>query len=711
MPLTWVKTEQGYASTNLRYSILRLPSGRFELGGTKGTLADLKAEAERMESEERSNATADTFVQAMRNKEWAIEPQPQPTGGQHAAPTTTEADFAAHDARTNGHGKPASLPPTKGTWAGLPTGPNVQNIPKPSASVPQSALAARYAPAEQQDTAPHLIVEARAGTGKTTTLVCALQVLNGQIPTDAKGREITPSPQQRAVWDAVALSRGKAKSVGFVAFNKSIATELQRRVPAGVQAMTMHSLGYRAVRQALGDLALGEWVIQDYCHELLGIGPRPADPGDVPPAERKAFEAEIKAWNAQRLQVQPVVNATKELVSLCKINLVYPEDAESWAVELDRLASHYEIELTDGGRNYRDQVFALVPEVLNRCLEPRGKITYDDMIWLPVALGLPVQQFDLLLVDEAQDLNRCQQSLAKKAGKRLILCGDPKQAIYGFAGADSDSMNRLLKELGGITREVWYGKEQVVDNERGCLILPLTVTRRCGRAIVAEANKKVADFHAHESNPDGKVSTALYSHDADDRERPWEKTYAATAGPGDMVLCRVNAPLISQCFRFLKRGIKANIQGRDVAKGLVSTVTKSKANTVLELQAYLESWLEDETRKEQSKKNPGEAKLIALQDRHDCLLCFCDGLPSAGSVEMVVDRIQAIFTDNKEAPGIRLSSIHKAKGLEAYRVFFLQPKGGECPHPMAKSSWQREQEDNLWYVAVTRAIGELVFVS
>jgi len=70
-----------------------------------------------------------------------------------------------------------------------------------------------------------------------------------------------------------------------------------------------------------------------------------------------------------------------------------------------------------------------------------------------------------------------------------------------------------------------------------------------------------------------------------------------------------------------------------------------------------------------------------------------------------------VFTDSLDTVGIKLSSIHKAKGLEAHRVFFLRPKGGECPHPMAKTGWQRGQEQNLLYVAITRAIEELVYVS
>lgn len=56
-------------------------------------------------------------------------------------------------------------------------------------------------------TPPHLIIEARAGTGKTTTLVEGLKVMRG-VET-----AFTPSEQQRAIWDSLSLSRD-AKTVG-----------------------------------------------------------------------------------------------------------------------------------------------------------------------------------------------------------------------------------------------------------------------------------------------------------------------------------------------------------------------------------------------------------------------------------------------------------------------------------------------------------------
>lgn len=360
-----------------------------------------------------------------------------------------------------------------------------------SSATPLSKLLKRSIDQLQESEAgqpPHLIVEARAGTGKTTTLIEGLKKLKG-LPTS-----IEPSPQQAAVWEQMALSKD-VKTLCMVAFNKSIAEELKRRVPPGCEASTMHSMGFRAVQRAFGRLEVSSWVTQDIISELL--------------------ETDIRELRRTK---SVVLKATEELVSLCKMNLSHrdpcgndlkPGDPD-WVEVLTDLASYYDIDLNGS----RAEVFALVPRVLERAKEPKGKISFDDMIWLPVVLDLPMTKFDLLLCDEVQDFNRVQQALAKRAGKRLIMVGDPAQAIYGFAGADSQSMPRMAKELGRCF--ACDNRAEVPEScfacggKPKCVILLLTVTRRCGKAIVEEARKIVPDFEAHESNPEGKVYFARY---------------------------------------------------------------------------------------------------------------------------------------------------------------------------------------------------------
>lgn len=549
---------------------------------------------------------------------------------------------------------------------------------------------------------PHVIVVARAGTGKTFSMVVGVVYkfrhrVNGlwKELVDRLGFEPVPSPQQQAVWNAMEL--GDAKTVKFCAFNKAIVGEFESRWGWVIERLkcagitldfsTMHSTGYRAVLKAFPDLRSrkpSEYRTQEHMERMMGT--------------------DIREF---RKRHPVMVKATEQLVSLCKQNLVsFGVQVTGWTQELDKLASHYEVETrSDQGKDYREVVFEMVPRVLEACKDVAKDrmVDFNDMIWLPVVLGLPVAQYDLLLVDECQDLNRCQQELAVKSGRRLVLCGDPRQAIYGFAGADAKSMERMenkLRAAGGVE------------------VLPLTVTRRCGRAIVKEANEIVEDFYAHETCCDGEVSHARYPVQGGGKDQygevlerdelPWDKTYCAQLVPGDMVLCRVNAPLVSQCFRLIMNGVLATIRGRDIGAGLIATVEKLDAADVPELVAKVKNWVAREVSKEQARRNPEEAKIIAVQDRGDCILAFTE---MATTVQDVVDNINLIFSDERNVEAVTLSSVHKAKGLEADTVYILIPKGASMPHPMARSAWQQEQEMNLKYVAITRAIRRLVWVT
>jgi superfamily I DNA/RNA helicase len=494
--------------------------------------------------------------------------------------------------------------------------------------------------------APHLIIEAGAGTGKTTTLVEGLNVLLGVTP------KIEPSEQQLAIWMALAKSIPEEKSffegtAAFVAFNKSIADELKRRIPSKFEAMTMHSLGFKSVRGAFGNVVPDSSRVQMNLSKYMGI--------DI--------------WDIHRRYPQ-LVSTVEELVKMCKMNLVGTFEPLEFSDMLN-LASRYDITYEGNW----SKVFELVTAILemSRRVEVDRMIDYDDQVWLPIALNLHVNQYDILLVDEAQDLNPCQHALTFRAGKRLVYCGDPRQAIYGFTGADCDSMATL--------------QEKLAATKAGCEKLSLTVTRRCGKKIVKLVNEIVPTLQAHESNPEGEVADLSVAQ------------YQKSVRGGDLVVCRCNAPLVSECFRFLKSRQLCRIQGRDIGTALVRTIQSVKATSVEDLITKLGEWLERALTKERRKKFPSEDKLRSLNDRHDCLMLFCN----AKTIQEIIDNIKTLFTDNAEKGAILCSSIHKAKGLEANRVFLLLLKEAPLPHPMAKTPEAKAQEVNLEYVAKTRA--------
>lgn len=517
---------------------------------------------------------------------------------------------------------------------------------------------------------PHVEVQALAGTGKTTTAVRGLMFARGMDPG------ITPSPEQAAVWDR--LRAEPWATARLSAFNSAITAEAGRKLEEagltarGVEAKGIHALGKACVLKAFPDcrrmnLDKASWVVRDRVAAAMGV-----NWGDLRRDRRAAATADAAA----------------ELVDLCKQTLTEP-DREG----LDALTSRFDVDL-DGTSAAR--VYPLVSQVLDACKVPAdGRYDFNDMLWLPYVHDLRPWQVDLQIIDESQDLNRAQQELMFKAGRRIVFVGDRNQAIYGFAGADAESMDRMGSVLGG--------------GPRGLTRLPLTVTRRCGKAVVEEARRFVPEYRAHESNPDGKVGEARYTSEGAGekrREVPWEKSYGPLVRPGAMVLCRCNAPLVSQCFKFLAMGVPANIQGKQIGRGITALVRKSKADTVRDLVLWVGGWLEREQDAERAKRHPSDVRLEALQDRHDCVLAFCEG---EESVAGVINKVERLFTDSRDNPGVKFSTGHKAKGLEADQVFILDlPNIG--PRPDRLKDWELVQERNLRYVMITRAIRELTYV-
>lgn len=73
----------------------------------------------------------------------------------------------------------------------------------------------------------------------------------------------------------------------------------------------------------------------------------------------------------------------------------------------------------------------------------------------------------------------------------------------------------------------------------------------------------------------------------------------------------------------------------------------------------------------------------------------------------LIEHINSIFGIQND--GIMLSTIHKAKGLEADNVYILCRSS--MPSKLAVSDWEIEQEKNLIYVAITRPKQKLGFIS
>ena len=468
----------------------------------------------------------------------------------------------------------------------------------------------------------HLVVEAGAGTGKTTTILWA----------------ITYAPES---------------DILLCAFNRDIATELQKRLNnPNATARTIHSLGYAAVAKNWRG-----WKVDASRAGLLAL----AVCGSQTPEPVIRLVANL---HTKGREIAPHARNLGDLTDLAIRFECEPD--ESWAVE------GFDLKFVETKALEAMELAAKGPS--------NGVIDYSDMIYLPLRNNWLTPRFNLVVGDEAQDWTAAQLEMMQRVCRgRICVVGDSNQAIYGFRGADADSMSRLTKEL-------------------GAEVLGLRVTRRCGRAIVSMAQSIVPDFYAHESNAEGLV-----------RNLDIAKLTAEVAN-GDFVLSRVNAPLVSVAMKLLREGKRARIKGRDIGKSLMTIVRKlasgKAANSVPMLIDRIGAWRDKEQARllpqlnRESSRAAATSKMEAIEDQAETLVNIAEG---ATSVEEVLNRIDHLFTDDGLGTKgvITCSSVHKAKGLEADRVFVL-----------AKTlrSGARE-EDNIRYVAITRAKSELVMVT
>lgn len=456
----------------------------------------------------------------------------------------------------------------------------------------------------------NLVIEALAGTGKSTTVEeCVRRTTEGD-------------------------------SVLVCAFNASIAKELKARMPSDVEVSTIHSFGFKALGASSPvRLEVNKFHVADMVQQVLGrdFGSREAR------------------------------SAVAKLVGIAK------GQAFTWKRldplrTLDGWADAFGIDFPRGWDRMRLCGVAL--QILRACEEqPGSQIDYDDMIWLPVVRNLKIPTYAYVFVDETQDLNPTQLELVKRAGEggRIIAVGDRRQAIYGFRGADKNAIPRMIDELRART-------------------LPLSITYRCPKRVVAEANELVPELEAAPSAPEGIVRWASVEE------------LESKAAAGDMVLSRTNAPLVSLAFRWIANGRRATIQGRDIGSGLAAWIKSSNAGTgfgsVVRLMRAIREWRQAEV----ARLDALERDTQAVEDRAACLEALCKGRED---VAEVLQRIETLFADGASG-GILLSSTHRAKGLEAPRVWILRDT--YCVRPGV-------EEENLLYVAITRSKGELIYVS
>lgn len=470
-----------------------------------------------------------------------------------------------------------------------------------------------------------LMVNALAGTGKTTTLTMLAQALPKE-PTLA------------------------------LAFNKKIKEELEKRFPPHFTVMTLNGLGHRAWSFTINkkQMLLDDKKVSKLTTEALKNFP-----------ESKGAWAQIRSAVVHAMGLGLVPSKFEHAKGFIA------DTPDNWS----QINDEYDLGLSAGE-------LKLARAVLIESIEAgfKGHISFDDQIYLPTIFNGSFPRFPVVMVDEAQDLSPLNHAMLRKVSAgRLIVVGDPRQAIYAFRGADTASMAKIRA-----LKTDW-------------IELPLNTTFRCPQLVVERQWDHAPDYVAAPSNPKGVVK--------DWQGTPWNwdnLPYDDVA-----ILCRNNAPLLTMAFKLLRNNIGVTMLGRDIGRGLtrlIKTIEPDQSAPTKAFVGRLAAWKEAEFSKAQA--NDDSTKMESVMDKFECIMAVVQNNTLA-TVADVQKALEALFASDSGL--VTLATGHKSKGLEWSTVIHLDP--WRIPSKFAKTPSELEQENNLRYVLETRTKHTLILAN
>lgn len=470
------------------------------------------------------------------------------------------------------------------------------------------------------------VVEAVAGSGKTTTLIeCA--------------RRIPPGV-----------------SYCVASFNQHIKQELQAK---GIQnAFTINSLGARLLRYRLPFAQIPERPqLPKHQQMMLGLLTRQkvAD----------AIESRVKDKDL----LSDYIKNFERLTHLVSCHCIAPDNA----AEIIDLASAHSIDAEP--YLYPSNLIKWWRQTNIAIAELKGILSHQDQLELPIYYGLePRQKYQVILVDEYQDLSLLHLKIIRKylvENGTILMVGDRKQGLYSWNGADANAVIDECRTFADVVQ------------------LPLSICYRCPSSHLNLVKKWVPQIEARQDAPKGEI----YNIEA------WE--IPGLLGAGDLVLSRYAAPLVPLLIEAINRGVDVAIKkGGELAGDLKEIAKKAyKGDISSDLAEYLER---RKTKLKGSALGDFEDKITAIM-----LVIEAESPNNLAELELAINKY---FKRRITRESAIVSTIHKAKGLEAERVFVLDAK--RLPKRWdGQTRREFEEEIHCAVVALTRATDTLFLCS
>lgn len=272
------------------------------------------------------------------------------------------------------------------------TGPSTASV-APTLIAPNRVAAPAITPTGEQadimqayDEGSDLVIEALAGTGKTTTLklIAAMQPTRPGI---------------------------------YLAFNKSIVREAEGTMPGRVEVTTAHGLAYRAIGHQYG-------------HRLPGHGaPRV-------PAQAMARKLKVKPALLDTGTLNPVVLTRMAQATVAQFIKSADDEVDRKHIPSRVLAYHSPTEVGEA-------VIPIAKRIWEDLASPTGQFYFTHDVYLKLwAMSNPVLPASYIMFDEAQDSDPVIAQIVGRQAAQKLYVGDRNQAIYGWRGA-IDAMGKV----------------------------------------------------------------------------------------------------------------------------------------------------------------------------------------------------------------------------------------------------------------------------
>ena len=492
-----------------------------------------------------------------------------------------------------------------------------------------------------------LAIIAAPGSGKTTVLT------------------------RRIAYRVAADADVHAQHVLALTFTSQAATELQRRLRRvglrdRVEAGTFHAIALRLLRQRAADTGQ----------------PRVALAGD---------------------RARLLNEALKSTAALASLDPFIVMSEIDWSRARCVPFGEYAVAAKRAGRrgNITSAQLAAAAAAYATVKRRRGVVDFDDLLEQCVhalttdrlwAAGVR-WRYRHLFVDEGQDLNPLQHAMLEAIrDDRPDLCivGDPRQAIFGFNGADPAIMNGVETLYPGVTivrlRRNYRCSPQVIAASR--TVLEHADQTDDSVAVAADAGAvRVVGFA---TDSEENVGVAALVREAVGVHQPWRSC---------AVLARTIVQLRAVGESLTKAGVPINLNGHaDNGRALGGALREAYAQRGPD---DLGAWIERVTA--EGSTDSVRARVAEAADRY---LTLAPGMTFRSWVEL-----HSPFDDLEEPdPGdaVDLLTFHGAKGREWQRVMVIGAEHGLVPHTSAVTPAQRDEEARLLYVACTRAREELI---